>query len=131
LVIIWFGVAAGIVGFLVAVLSPSLTVQLVTWALSSLGLVGLWFLLIKPRMTDRTKAGLSREAVVGAIGQLIEVPKGDGKGRVRFSVPLLGSEEWACLGREGESLSVGDRVEVVDILGNSLVVRTKKGESAS
>lgn len=126
-VIIWFGVGSLLVGLLVAAVAPTLTQQLLTWALSSLALVALWFLFIKPRMADKTKAGLSREAVVGAVGQVIEAPEGERRGKLRFSVPLLGADEWPCLVQEGETVRVGDRVQVVDIVGNTLIVRSMKG----
>jgi len=44
-----------------------------------------------------------------------------GQIRVRFPMPVLGSDEWEC--RTLDSVQVGDRVRVVDILGNDLVVQ--------
>ena len=41
--------------------------------------------------------------------------------RVRFPMPVLGSDEWEC--RTLDQVQVGDRVRVVDILGNDLVVQ--------
>ncbi|MEJ5348015.1 MAG: NfeD family protein [Desulfosoma sp.] len=121
-VIVWFGVAAIFVGWLRTVTEPSLTYQLVFWALLSLALLGLLLLFIKPRTADKTKAGLSREAVVGAVGHVMETSVGQRRGKVRFWVPLLGAEEWSCLVHEGKVVAVGDRVQVVDIVGNVLVV---------
>ena len=40
---------------------------------------------------------------------------------VRFPMPVLGSDEWNC--RTLAPVQVGDRVRVVDILGNDLVVK--------
>ena len=40
---------------------------------------------------------------------------------VRFPMPVLGSDEWNC--RTTTAVQVGDRVRVVDILGNDLVVQ--------
>lgn len=128
-VIIWFGLGAICVGLLVAVASVSLKIQLIIWALSSLAFVGLWFLFIKPRMRDQTKAGLSREVLVGAVGQIIEAPRGAARGKIRFPIPLLGAEEWPCLAEEGQAVSVGDRVEVTEISGNTLIIRPKGGKS--
>ncbi|MGQ9671116.1 MAG: NfeD family protein [Desulfosoma sp.] len=126
-VVIWFGAGGFFVGVLVAVLALTLTQQLFIWAVSSLALVAIWFLWIKPRMGDKTTAGLSREAVLGAVGQVIEAPKGERRGKLRFSVPVLGTDEWPCLAQEGEAVEVGDRVQVMAILGNALVVRSVKG----
>ena len=41
--------------------------------------------------------------------------------KVRFPIPVLGSDEWNC--RTLSSVQVGDRVRVIDILGNDLVVQ--------
>ena len=39
---------------------------------------------------------------------------------VRFPMPVLGSDEWNCRSTAGK---VGDRVQVIDILGNDFVVQ--------
>ena len=36
-------------------------------------------------------------------------------------MPVLGSDEWNC--RSTAEVKVGDRVQVIDILGNDLVVQ--------
>jgi acyl dehydratase len=40
---------------------------------------------------------------------------------VRFPMPVLGSDEWNC--RSTAPVKVGDRVRVIDIMGNDLVVQ--------
>lgn len=83
--IFWFGLSALGVGALLWIIpSLSLTMQLLLWALLSIALTALWFLVIKPRMVDKTKAGLSREALLGETGQVIRVPDGERRGVVRF-----------------------------------------------
>ena len=81
----------------------------------------LWFKFIKPLSTDKTKAGLSREATLGQVGMVIQINMEHDLITVRFPMPVLGSDEWNC--RTLAPVQVGDRVRVVDILGNDLVVK--------
>lgn len=125
--LLWFGVSAMVVALLLWLLPGlGLTGQVLIWlGLSSL-LCLLWFKWLKPRMTHRSIADdVSREAIVGQIGLLIVAPLTDRAGMVRFAVPHLGSTEWPC--RSLSALAVGDRVQVVDILGNELLVRSTGG----
>ena len=120
--IIWFGVAALIMG-LVLLLNGDITLgwQVFIWTLLSVILAVAWFRYLKPLSIDRTKAGLSREAIVGETGQVIRAPGEEQRGRLRFSVPILGADEWQIISEE--TVSVGDRVSVVDVVGNSLLVK--------
>ena len=85
--IVWFGAAAVVVGLLVLPLpNMSGTAQLVIWAISSASFALAWFKLIKPLNIDKTKAGLSKEALLGEVGQVLQVPSGDKRGKVRLSM---------------------------------------------
>ena len=119
---LWFGISAVLVGILLWIF-PALdsTVQLVLWMILSILCTIAWFRFIKPLSIDKTKAGLSREATIGQIGMVIQVNMEHEQIRVRFPIPVLGSDEWNC--RTLTSVNVGDRVRVVDILGNDLVVQ--------
>ena len=119
---LWFGISAILVGILLWIF-PALdsTVQLVLWMILSILCTVAWFRFIKPLSIDKTKAGLSREATIGQIGMVIQVNMEHEQIRVRFPMPVLGSDEWNC--RTITSVNVGDRVRVVDILGNDLVVQ--------
>ena len=120
--IVWFGAAAVVVGLLILPLpNMSGTAQLVIWAISSASFSLAWFKLIKPLNIDKTKAGLSKEALLGEIGQVLQVPSGDKRGKVRFPAPVLGSDEWLIISHE--TVSMGDRVSVVDLSGNALIVK--------
>ena len=123
--LLWFGLAALLIG-LVLLIRPdmALSLQLLIWAAASIAFTVLWFKFFKPTMIDRTKAGVSREAVTGETGTVIKAPQDDIRGIVRFSMPLLGSDEWEFICRE--DCSVGDRVEVIDVSGNTLVVHVKQ-----
>lgn len=119
--ILWFGVAAIIVGgILFFVPGLSLSWQILIWTLLSALLALAWFKYLKPLSIDRTKAGLSREAIVGEVGQVISVPVESRRGRMRFPAPILGADEWQII--SSETLAEGDRVRVKDVSGNSLLV---------
>jgi membrane protein implicated in regulation of membrane protease activity len=119
--IFWFGLAGLAVG-LILLAAPGLafTWQLLAWALASCLMALLWFKLFRPRMADRTKAGISREAIMGETGLVIRTPEEGKRGVVRFTTPLLGEDEWPFICEE--PLTAGDRVAVTDISGNTLIV---------
>jgi hypothetical protein len=77
----------------------------------------------KVDMTDRTKAGISREAAIGESGQVIRNPEEGRRGIVRFATPLLGAEEWPFICEQ--EVASGDRVFVKDISGNTLLVEKR------
>ena len=122
--LLWFGLAALLTGLLLLLVPDlELSYQLLVWALSSIGFTVLWFKYFKPTMIDKTKAGISREAVTGETGIVIKAPRDEARGVVRFSMPLLGSDEWEFIC--SEPCKTGDRVEVIDVSGNTLVVKTR------
>ena len=120
----WFGLSALLMALLLF-LAPqtSLSLQIIGWALGSIFFTVLWFKFFKPTMVDRTKAGISREAVTGETGLVTRAPHGDVRGIVRFSMPLLGDDEWEFICHE--ECAVGDRVEIIDVSGNTLIVKPK------
>lgn len=118
--ILWFGLAAIIVAILTLLLPLALAPQLAILAIATLALAVAWFRYFKPRMRDKTKAGLSREAAVGQTCTIVKASTAHTRGLVRFAVPLLGEEEWPYLSEA--PLAVGDRCRVVDVLGNALLI---------
>lgn len=124
----WFGVAAMLLSVLLW-LFPGMAVgvQITLWVVLSVAITLLWFKYIKPLSIDKTKAGLSREATLGQIGMVIATGLDHEHITVRFSIPVLGSDEWAC--RSTQPVSVGDRVRVIDILGNDLLVQPHLSQS--
>jgi inner membrane protein len=123
-VILWFGVSAIVIGLLLLLMNISVTVQLLIWAILSVVFLALWHKLVSPRMHDKTMAGLSREAIVGKVGTVLDYSIENGRGCLRFPAPILGNDEWELLSEE--KLVSGDRVIVADVSGNTLIVRLKK-----
>lgn len=122
--IFWFGLGAIIVGGLLLFFPDlSFSWQLLTWAAASCLFTVLWFKFFKPMMSDRTKAGISREAILGESGQVVKIPADKKHGIVRFTTPLLGADEWPFICEE--AVHLGDRVFVKDISGNTLIVEKR------
>ena len=120
--ILWFGVAAIVVGGLLFIFPEiSLSWQILLWTILSSILAWTWFKYLKPLSVDKTMAGLSREAIVGEIGQVLVVPSDEKRGKLRFPAPILGADEWLILSQD--ELKIGDRVSVSDVSGNSLIVK--------
>lgn len=122
--IVWFGIAAIIVGGVLAV-DPDLSLswQVAIWAGLTAALAGLWFLLLRPKMRDKTRAGMAKEAIAGQVGQVIRRPGEHHRGRVRFTTPLLGDDEWEFIC--SSDVELGDRVSVIELSGNTLLVEKR------
>lgn len=121
---LWFGLGALLVGVILLIVPSMATVwQVFIWTVSSAFFTLVWFKWLKPKSIDQTKAGLSREAIVGESGQVISEPHEGKRGILRFTLPILGSEEWSFIC--SQPVMVGDRVTVVDISGNTLVVEKR------
>lgn len=121
-VLLIFGMSAGVVAaFLYAIPALALSTQVIIWAIAICLNAAVWFKVVKPRLTDRTMAGLSKEMISNKTGIVLEPPNEVVKhGTLRFSVPILGNDEWEFLCED--DLAAGDRVRVVDVSGNTLIV---------
>jgi membrane protein implicated in regulation of membrane protease activity len=119
--VLWFGLGAIIVGIALWLI-PDLTVavQLAIWIVASCGFAFFWFKALKPKMIDKTTAGIARESAIGEAGQVIKIPVADGRGTVRFTTPVLGSDEWEFICEQ--PVAVGDRVFIKEFSGNTLIV---------
>lgn len=122
--VLWFGLGALLVG-LILLAAPTLDLhwQLLIWLVASIGFAVFWFRFFKPRMVDKTKAGVSREAVVGITGQVIRPPKNTQRGLVRFTTPVLGDDEWEFICED--VVQPGDRVAIREVSGNTLIVNRR------
>lgn len=118
---LWFGTAAILVAILSWLFPLSQFAQIIIWLILSVVLVIAWFKFVKPLSVDRTKAGLGGSVIIGETGMIVVKPLSNQLGKVRFSVPIVGADEWLCRTRD-EVVEVGDKVIVTDIVGNELVV---------
>ncbi|MFM7275157.1 MAG: NfeD family protein [Gammaproteobacteria bacterium] len=118
---LWFGLGALIVGALLW-FTPGVPLvwQLMVWLIASTLFTWAWFRFFKRLAPDRTKAGLAREAILGETAQVISAPHEEKRGVLRFATPKLGAEEWEFICQQ--PVSVGDRVVVQDVSGNTLIV---------
>lgn len=119
-VLLWLGLSALVVGLLSYLFNLGFSTELLIWTALSVVELFLWFRFIQPRFRDKTLSGMSREAIIGQVGLVIQSNVGE-RGRLRFSMPLLGNDEWSFICEE--QLRIGDRVSVTDVSGNTLVVK--------
>lgn len=118
---LWFGLGAIIVGLMAWIFPQmSVSVEVLIWIIASATFVVIWFKYFKPKMVDKTKAGVSRDAAIGERGQVIKAPVDGGRGVVRFSLPILSEDEWPFICET--SVKAGDKVAIKDFSGNALVV---------
>lgn len=118
--LVWFGLGALIVGVtLLAVPGLPFVWQVLIWIVCSLAFIWLWFKVFKPGFY-KTRAGMSKGAVIGEIGLVIRDIRPFEKGQIRFQKPVLGDEVWESISEE--EIKVGERVKVLDVEGNTLKV---------
>ncbi|MDO3383637.1 NfeD family protein [Gilvimarinus algae] len=118
---LWLGVSAIIVGLVSWFVPLSFAAQLLVWAIFSLVCLLAWFKWVAPRMKDKSRSGMAMERTLGQVGIVLEYNPASGRGRLRFSAPILGEDEWRFISQE--PLSPGDRVSVTDFSGNDLIVK--------
>lgn len=123
-IIFWPGLAAASVGGLL-LLAPSISLkgQILAWTILTIIYAVAWFKWIKPLSVDKTKAGLSMEMFIGEVGMVTRAPNEQNtRGELRFPAPIHGSDTWAFLVQGEAQVQPGDRVRIVNIAGNTLVV---------
>lgn len=118
---LWLGVSAIVVGVVSLFLPFDLAAQLFLWAILSMACLVAWFRWVAPRMRDKTSSGMALEKLVGQTAIVLEFNTSTGRGQLRFPAPILGEDEWRFI-CQGDVVS-GDRVAVVDVSGNDLVVK--------
>lgn len=127
---LWFGIAALVVGVLLWIFpSMSLGIQLIFWGILSIACTLLWFKYIKPLLVNKNRGNLNHEASIGQTGMVIQTNLEHNQVKVRFAIPVLTKDEWEC--RSVSPVQVGDRVIVIDISGNELVVQPHSSTTSS
>lgn len=116
------GMAAIVVAALSWFLPLHYFIWIVVWLVLSILFTMSGFKFIKPYMQNRTTAGLGAGVIIGETGMIIQSPQAEKLGKIRFSVPIFGADEWLCRTRQSVPLAVGDRAIVIDVIGNELLV---------
>lgn len=117
---LWFGIGGVLVGMLLLV-EPDLstTFQISAWAILSALLTSMWFKILKP---SRDKIVLpALDEIQGELGVTLTPPSGERPGRVRFSTPIKGYDEWDF--ESDDQLAVGDAVKVTGVTEHRLVMK--------
>jgi membrane protein implicated in regulation of membrane protease activity len=118
--LIWFGAAAVAVGLVVAAFPAfPFAWQVVTWTVSSLVLIWLWFKVFKAG-SHKTRVGMSQGMVAGEVALVTREIRPYERGEIRFQKPILGAESWESIA--DEEIKVGERVKVLSVEGNILKV---------
>lgn len=119
-ILLWFGAGAVVTGAVLFIMPISTATQVGLWTISSIIFTLLWFKFLKPLSIDKTKAGLPAEKIINETGMVIKEAANGQRGMVRFSTPKLGNDEWKIIC--DDDVKVGDRVRVINVSGNSLIV---------
>lgn len=118
---LWLGVSAVVVGIVSYLVDLAFSTQLLLWVgLSIVSLIS-WFKFISPIMTTKSLSGMALENLIGKSGTVVDYTDNTKRGRIRFSAPLLGSDEWDVICED--KLIPGDRAIIAEVSGNSLIVK--------
>jgi membrane protein implicated in regulation of membrane protease activity len=118
-VIIWFGLSAIIVGFIILALDISLMSQFSSWIILSLILLIVWFKFLRDKHS--THSGQS-DFRLDTKGIVIETIPHGARGKVRFEAPVLGSSEWHATSDSNLEKGTVIRIEAV----NGQLIKVKK-----
>ena len=118
--ILWFGLGAILVGVVMSLFDLSFALQLLLWTFASVVFTLLWFRWLKPKAEQRNNKELAKRSCVGESGQVIKLPTETTKGKLRFTTPVLDQDEWEFVC--DASVKLGDRLQIIEISGNYLVV---------
>lgn len=121
--LIWFGMAAIVVGLLMLFTAPSFTAQMVLWAVLSVIMTAGWVRYFKN--PDRTRSGQAKEGVKGVIGLMTKPVTEVQPGEIIFQRPVLGADRWPVVA--DKPIAAGERARIVDVQGQTLQVE-KIGE---
>ncbi|NCS65102.1 MAG: hypothetical protein COS39_06655 [Hydrogenophilales bacterium CG03_land_8_20_14_0_80_62_28] len=116
--LIWFGMAALLVGVLMLFAAPDFATQMVLWAILSVAMTGAWLKFFKN--PDRTRLGQAKEGVKGLSGLMTKPVTETNAGEMMFQRPVLGADRWPVVA--DEPIAAGERARVVDVLGQTLKV---------
>jgi hypothetical protein len=112
--IFWFGLGAFLTGLLLVMLPEmALMWQILVFMASSVGFTICWFYFFVPRKKMKAVL-LDEQTAIGQTGIAATRARVPGeRGRVVFSVPVLGEESWDYLA--DEPIDTGNRLRVVKV----------------
>lgn len=117
-IVLWFGLAAIIVGLVDFTFATTFMTELFLWIILSVLFLTLWFMFFKEKTVS--KSGQS-DFTLGTNGIVTQDIKSHDKGKVRFDAPVLGSSEWFAIA--DEEIEVGTPIHIVDVKGQLLKVK--------
>ncbi len=125
---LWFGVSAFCIPILILLFPKALESginQAFLWLILSVLISIFWFKVLQPMRTMTTKQkGLKNGDLINEQGVVVRVPTTTKAGIIRFHVPICGDTEWRFRPENtDETMKIGDRVKVINIVDNELVVR--------
>lgn len=116
-VIIWFGLAAIIVGIIDLIFVTSFSLEIAIWTVLSVALLFVWFRFFKMQSINKSGQSNVRLATKGVVIEQISHAK---RGKVRFETPVLGSSEWPATSED--NLEIDTIVQIVEINGQLIKV---------
>ena len=125
-IVIWFGIAALVVGGVDRFFHTTFTQELFLWTLLSTALLGIYFLFFKKNEPVPT-VGQS-EGEYADIPGVITEDLGEGRYRAHFELPVLGDRVWIVESSGGKRLAKGDRIKVDRVYGQ--IIKVSKIEGA-
>lgn len=119
--ILWFGIAALCVSVMLFVFPDMpLAGQLFAFTLLSVLSLAVWRRSYKSNQ-PALRVGQAQDDTIGKIGRLSAAVSPERNGSIAFTVPVMGSREWAAI--SDEPIEAGEQAEVVAVVGNYLRVR--------
>jgi membrane protein implicated in regulation of membrane protease activity len=111
------GVSAIVVGVIDIIYPLSLNMELTIWMILSLLSIVLWFKYMKDNSVDSSGQSNYSLETLGVVEQNIMA---NGRGKVRFDTPVLGTSIWTATSKE--TLEANTRVEIIEIKGQLIEV---------
>ncbi|MBF7686821.1 NfeD family protein [Acinetobacter rathckeae] len=119
--LLWFGIAALTVSLFYWLLpNLSTATQVFMWAILASLCTFLWFKYIKPKPKQQLVHTKAQQIMIGQVGMVTQ-NQVNTQLNIRFPMPILGSDEWPAVCTD--EVLIGDRVQVVEITDQILVVK--------
>ncbi len=117
-IVLGFGIAAVLVGFIDLFSSPNFVVQLILWIILSVATITLLFKYFK-QQTGTSTTGQSDHGF-DTLGTVTETIEANQRGKVRFDAPVLGNTLWHATAKE--KIDAGQKVRIEAVNGQLISV---------